>query len=50
MANKVLIIDDNDEIVEATTNLLEAKGYDVVSGLTRPFRIGERRQRPKIPT
>jgi CheY-like chemotaxis protein len=31
MANKVLIIDDNDEIVEATTNLLEAKGYDVVS-------------------
>lgn len=31
MANKVLIIDDNEELVDATTNLLEAKGYDVVS-------------------
>jgi len=31
MANKVLMIDDNPEFVEATTNLLEAKGYEVVS-------------------
>ena len=31
MANKVLIVDDNEELVDATTNLLEAKGYDVVS-------------------
>ncbi len=31
MANKVLIVDDNEELVDATTNLLEAKGYNVVS-------------------
>ena len=31
MANKVLMIDDDPEFVDATTNLLEAKGYDVVS-------------------
>jgi len=31
MANTVLMIDDNPEFVEATTNLLEAKGYEVVS-------------------
>jgi CheY-like chemotaxis protein len=31
MANKVLMIDDDPEFVEATTNLLEAKGYDVES-------------------
>jgi CheY-like chemotaxis protein len=31
MANKVLMIDDNPEFVEATTNLLEAKGYEVVT-------------------
>jgi len=31
MANKILMIDDNPEFVEATTNLLEAKGYEVVT-------------------
>jgi len=31
MAKTVLMIDDNPEFVEATTNLLEAKGYEVVS-------------------
>jgi len=31
MASTVLMIDDNPEFVEATTNLLEAKGYEVVS-------------------
>ncbi|MBN1806853.1 MAG: response regulator [Sedimentisphaerales bacterium] len=31
MANKVLMIDDDTEFIDATTNLLEAKGYDVVS-------------------
>jgi CheY-like chemotaxis protein len=31
MANTVLMIDDDPEFVEATTNLLEAKGYDVES-------------------
>jgi DNA-binding response OmpR family regulator len=31
MAKKVLMIDDDPEFVEAITNLLDAKGYDVVS-------------------
>ena len=31
MAKTVLMIDDDPEFVEATTNLLEAKGYEVVS-------------------
>jgi CheY-like chemotaxis protein len=31
MAKKVLMIDDDQEFVEAITNVLEAKGYDVVS-------------------
>jgi CheY-like chemotaxis protein len=31
MAGKVLIVDDDPEIVEAMTNLLDAKGYAVVS-------------------
>ncbi|MBN1256946.1 MAG: response regulator [Planctomycetes bacterium] len=31
MAKKILVIDDDVELVEATTNLLEAKGYAVVS-------------------
>ena len=31
MAKKVLMIDDDPEFVEATTNLLEAKGYDIES-------------------
>lgn len=31
MAKQVLMIDDDPEFVEATTNLLEAKGYDVAS-------------------
>ena len=31
MAKKILIIDDNPEFVEATTNLLDAKGYDVTN-------------------
>jgi len=29
MANKVLMIDDDPEFVEAITNLLDAKGYEV---------------------
>ncbi len=29
MANKVLMIDDDPEFVEAISNLLDAKGYDV---------------------
>lgn len=31
MAKKILIIDDNPEFVDATSNLLDAKGYQVVS-------------------
>lgn len=31
MANKVLMIDDDAEFIEAISNLLDAKGYDVVS-------------------
>jgi two-component system alkaline phosphatase synthesis response regulator PhoP len=31
MAKKVLMIDDDPEFVEAITNVLDAKGYDVVS-------------------
>ena len=36
MANKVLMIDDDPEFVEATTNLLEAKGYEVDSAPNGP--------------
>lgn len=31
MSNKVLIIDDDPEFVDAISNLLDAKGYDVLS-------------------
>ena len=31
MPNKVLIVDDDSDFVEAITTLLEAKGYEVVS-------------------
>ena len=31
MAKKVLMIDDDPEFVEAISNILDAKGYDVVS-------------------
>jgi len=31
MAKKILMIDDDPEFVDATTNLLEAKGYEVES-------------------
>lgn len=31
MKNKILVVDDDVDFVEATTILLEAKGYDVVS-------------------
>jgi CheY-like chemotaxis protein len=31
MADKVLLIDDDPELVDATTTLLEAKGYEVVT-------------------
>ncbi|HSV27847.1 MAG TPA: hypothetical protein VLH60_08135 [Sedimentisphaerales bacterium] len=31
MPGKVLIVDDDPEIVDAMTNLLDAKGYQVVS-------------------
>ena len=31
MAKKVLMIDDDPEFVEAITNILDARGYDVVS-------------------
>jgi len=31
MPGKVLVIDDDPEIIDAMTNLLDAKGYDVVS-------------------
>ena len=31
MAKKVLMIDDDPEFIEAITNVLDAKGYDVVS-------------------
>lgn len=34
MARKVLIIDDDPEFVEAITNLLETKGYDMESAAT----------------
>ncbi|MFA5553577.1 MAG: response regulator [Phycisphaerae bacterium] len=31
MAKKVLMIDDDHELIEAISNILDAKGYDVVS-------------------
>jgi two-component system alkaline phosphatase synthesis response regulator PhoP len=31
MAKKVLMIDDDPEFIDAITNILDAKGYDVVS-------------------
>ena len=31
MAKKVLMIDDDQEFIDAITNILDAKGYDVVS-------------------
>jgi CheY-like chemotaxis protein len=31
MKSKILVVDDDVDFVEATTTLLEAKGYDVVS-------------------
>jgi len=31
LSNKILIIDDDPEFVEAISNLLDAKGYDVLS-------------------
>jgi CheY-like chemotaxis protein len=31
MKNKILVVDDDVDFVEATTTLLEAKGFDVVS-------------------
>ncbi len=31
MAKKILMIDDDPEFVDATSNLLDAKGYDVVT-------------------
>jgi len=35
MAHKVLIIDDDPEFIEATSNLLDAQGYIVVSAPKR---------------
>ncbi len=33
MAKKVLMIDDDPEFIDAITNILDAKGYDVVSAV-----------------
>lgn len=46
MANKVLIIDDDPEFVEAVTNLLDAKGYAVENASDSRRGIALARSRP----
>lgn len=49
MANKVLIIDDDQEFVEAMADVLKAKGYDVDSAPNGNIGIAKsREQKPDI--
>jgi two-component system alkaline phosphatase synthesis response regulator PhoP len=49
MANKVLVIDDDNEFVEAMTNVLDAKGYEVDSAPNGKVGIAKaREQKPDI--
>jgi len=49
MAKKVLMIDDDQEFVEAITNVLEAKGYDVVSANDGKDGVAKaKKERPNI--
>jgi len=45
MANKVLVIDDDNEFVEAMTNVLDAKGYDVDSAPNGKVGIAKAKER-----
>lgn len=45
MTNKVLIIDDDYEFVEAMTNVLDAKGYDVDSAPNGKVGIAKAKER-----
>ena len=49
MANRVLVIDDDNEFVEAMTNVLDAKGYDVDSAPNGKIGVAKaREQKPDI--
>jgi len=49
MANRVLVIDDDNEFVEAMTNVLDAKGYVVDSAPNGKIGIAKaREQKPDI--
>lgn len=45
MANKVLVIDDDNEFVEAMTNVLDAKGYEVDSAPNGKVGIAKAKER-----
>ncbi len=45
MANKVLVIDDDNEFVEAMTNVLDAKGYNVDSAPNGKVGIAKAKER-----
>ncbi|MBN1975736.1 MAG: response regulator [Sedimentisphaerales bacterium] len=45
MSKKVLVIDDDSEFVEAMTNVLDAKGYDVDSAPNGKVGIAKARER-----
>jgi two-component system, OmpR family, alkaline phosphatase synthesis response regulator PhoP len=44
MAKKVLMIDDDPEFIDAITNILDAKGYDVVSASDGKDGVAKARQ------
>ncbi|MBN2183074.1 MAG: response regulator [Sedimentisphaerales bacterium] len=49
MPKTILMIDDDPEFVEATTNLLDAKGYDVISAPNGKEGIEKAREhKPKL--
>jgi two-component system, OmpR family, alkaline phosphatase synthesis response regulator PhoP len=49
MAHKVLVIDDDNEFVEAMTNVLDAKGYEVDSASNGKVGIAKaKEQKPDI--
>jgi CheY-like chemotaxis protein len=49
MPGKVLIVDDDPELVEAVTNLLDAKGYTVVSATNGKEGVeAARREKPGL--
>ena len=45
MANKVLVIDDDNEFVEAMTNVLDAQGYEVDSAPNGKVGIAKAKER-----